>query len=91
MPHLYSIFVFLGSLALVIGGSVFLSRALGRLGPRLNIPEQLLGFIAALGADSPEISAAVVSMISGQQDVAVGVVFGSNLFNLASLLGVTAV
>jgi len=91
MPRSYSIFVFLGSLTLVIGGSVFLSRALGRLGPRLNIPEQLLGFITALGADSPEISAAVVSMISGQQDVAVGVVFGSNLFNLASLLGVTAV
>ena len=91
MPLFYSIFVFLGSLKLVIGGSMFLSRALGRLGPRLNIPEQLLGFITALGADSPEISAAVVSMISGQQDVAVGVVFGSNLFNLASLLGVTAV
>ena len=91
MPLFYSIFVFLGSLTLVIGGSMFLSRALGRLGPRLNIPEQLLGFITALGADSPEISAAVVSMISGQQDVAVGVVFGSNLFNLASLLGVTAV
>ena len=91
MPMFYFIFVFLGSLTLVIGGSVFLSRALSRLGPRLNIPEQLLGFITALGADSPEISAAVVSMISGQQDVAVGVVFGSNLFNLASLLGVTAV
>src|SRR5665213_526568 len=91
MPRSYSIFVFLGSLTLVIGGSVFLSRALSRLGPRLNIPEQLLGFITALGADSPEISAAVVSMISGRQDVAVGVVFGSNLFNLASLLGVTAV
>lgn len=91
MPLLYSIFVFLGSLVLVVGGSVFLSRALARLGPRLNIPEQLLGFITALGADSPEISAAVVSMISGHQDVAVGVVFGSNLFNLASLLGVTAV
>lgn len=69
----YSILVFLGSLTPVIGGRKFLSRALGRLGPRLNIPEQLLGSITALGADSPEISAAVVSMISGQQDVAVGV------------------
>lgn len=47
-----------------------------------------LAVITALAADSPEISAAVVSMISGQQEVAVEVVFGSNL--LASLLGVTA-
>ncbi|MBK5256692.1 MAG: hypothetical protein JJE39_11720, partial [Vicinamibacteria bacterium] len=91
MLSIYSISIFIGSLTLVIGGSVFLSRALGRLGPRLRISGQLLGFITALGADSPEISAAVVSMISGQKDVAVGVVFGSNLFNLASLLGVTAV
>lgn len=91
MLLIYSIPIFIGSLTLVIGGSVFFSRALGRLGPRLKISGQLLGFITALGADSPEISAALVSMISGQKGVAVGVVFGSNLFNLASLLGVTAV
>lgn len=87
MLLIYSIPIFIGSLTLVIGGSVLLSRAL----PLLKIPVQLLGFITALGADSPEISSAVVSMISGQKDVAVGVVFGSNIFNLASLLGVTAV
>lgn len=91
MLLVYSIPIFLCSLTLVVGGSEFLSRALGRLGPRLRIPDHFLGFITALGADSPEISAAVVSMISGEKDVAVGVVFGPNLFNLASLLGVTAV
>ncbi len=91
MPVYYSIPLFFGSLALVVGGSIFLSRALGHLGPRLHIPEQLLGFITALGADSPEIASAVAAMLSGQMDVGVGVVFGSNLFNLASLLGVTAV
>ncbi len=90
MPLCYSIPVFLGSLALVVGGSVFLSRALGRLGRRLEISEQFLGFLTALGADSPEIASAVVAMLSGQTDVGVGVVFGSNLFNLASLLGLTA-
>jgi cation:H+ antiporter len=86
-----SILLFFVSLAAVIGGGMFLSRALGRLGPRLNIPEQFLGFLTALGADSPEISCAVVAMISGQTDVGVGVVFGSNLFNLASLFGLTAI
>ncbi len=90
MSLLYAIPLFLVSLTLVIGGSVFISRALGRFGSRLDISEQLLGVTIALCADSPEISASVVSMISGQKDVAVGVVFGSNLFNLASLLGVTA-
>ncbi len=82
---------FLGSLALVLRGSVLLSRALGGLRPQFNIPDQFVGFITVPGADSPEISAAVISMISGQNDVAVDVLFGSNLINLASLLGLTAV
>jgi cation:H+ antiporter len=91
MPLYYSIPVFLASLAVVLGGSVFLSRLLGRLGSNFRIPEQFLGFIAAFGADSPEITSAVVAMISGQTNVGVGIVFGSNLFNLASLLGLAAV
>lgn len=91
MPLFYSIPLFLGSLALLLGGSVMLSRGLGRLGRRLSIPGQLLGFITALGADSPEISSTIVALLAGKTDVGVGVVFGSNLFNLAALLGLTAV
>lgn len=91
MPLYDSIPLFLGSLTLMIFGSVLVSRALSRLGPRLQIPEQMMGFITALAADSPEISSTVVAMLSGQKDVGVGVVFGSNLFNLAALLGLTAV
>ena len=91
MPLHISLPVFLGSLGLMIFGSVLVARALGRLGPRLNVPEQFMGFVTALAADSPEISSTVVAMLSGQTNVGVGVVFGSNLFNLASLLGITAV
>ena len=81
---------FLVGLGAVIAGSTMLSRALGRLGQILRLPEQFLGFVVALGADSPEISSSVVAMLSGQKDVGAGVVFGSNLFNLASLLGLAA-
>lgn len=91
MPLFYSIPLFLGSLALLLGGSMLLARVLSRLGRRLSIPGQLLGFITALGADSPEISSTIVALLAGKTDVGVGVVFGSNLFNLATLLGVTAV
>lgn len=90
-PIYYSIPLFVASLILVLGGSVLLSRNLSRLGKHWNIPEQFLGFLMALGADSPEISSAVVAMLSGQTATGVGVVFGSNLFNLASLLGLAAV
>jgi cation:H+ antiporter len=81
---------FLAGLGAVIAGSMMLSRALDRLGQILRLPEQFLGFVVALGADSPEISSSVVAMLSGRKDVGAGVVFGSNLFNLASLLGLAA-
>lgn len=91
MAFRYSIPLFLVSLGAMLAGSVLLSRALTRIGRRLRIQEQFLGFVTALGADSPEISSAIAAMIAGQKDVGVGVVFGSNLFNLAALLGLTAV
>ncbi|HYM66578.1 MAG TPA: hypothetical protein VEW68_04755, partial [Patescibacteria group bacterium] len=53
--------------------------------------EGLIGLLAALGGDAPELSSAVVAILAGAGDVGVGVVVGSNLFNLAALLGLSAV
>jgi cation:H+ antiporter len=47
--------------------------------------------VAALAADAPEISAAVSALSTHQQRVGAGVVLGSNVFNLAALLGLGAV
>jgi len=78
-------------LALTLTGSELLARGLTRLGTKLGFPEGLLGLLAALGADSPELSSAVIAIVAGAGDVGVGVVVGSNLFNLAALLGLSAV
>ena len=84
------ILLFLGSLVLVLGASELLSRGLDRLGSRLGLSDEVLGLLTALGADSPEIASAVVALLSGQRDLGVGIVLGSNLFNLAALLGLSA-
>jgi cation:H+ antiporter len=81
---------FLGGLALTLAGSELLARGLTRLGTRLEFSEGLLGLLAALGADSPELSSAVIAIMAGAGDIGVGVVVGSNLFNLAALLGLSA-
>jgi Ca2+/Na+ antiporter len=51
----------------------------------------LLGLLAALAADTPEITSAVTALIHGEHEVSTGVVLGSNVFNLAALLGLGAV
>ena len=81
---------FLAGLALTLAGSELLARGLTRLGTKLEFSEGLLGLLAALGADSPELSSAVIAIMAGAGDIGVGVVVGSNLFNLAALLGLSA-
>lgn len=69
---------------------VLVSR-LERIGGSIGISEALLGMLAALAADSPEITAAVTALIGGHARIGAGVVLGSNVFNLAALLGLGAI
>src|SRR5258708_39546049 len=85
-----TLIVFAAGLALTLAGSELLARGLTRLGTKLEFSEGLLGLLAALAADSPELSSAVIAILAGAGDVGVGVVVGSNLFNLAALLGLSA-
>jgi cation:H+ antiporter len=82
--------VFLASFALSVGSSLVFARELDRLSERLGASEGLHGILTALGADAPEISAAVAALVSSSSSIGVGVVVGSNIFNLAALLGVSA-
>jgi cation:H+ antiporter len=63
---------------------------LERVGERLGLSEALLGMVAALAADAPEITSAVTALSHRQQAIGAGVVIGSNVFNLAALLGLGA-
>ncbi len=71
--------------------SVVLVSRLERVGERLGLSEALLGLAAALAADGPEITASIAAITSGRGTIGVGVTLGSNVFNLAALLGVSAV
>lgn len=71
--------------------SWFLVSRLERVGERLGLSEALLGIVAALAADAPEVTSAVTAMAGHQQRLGAGVVIGSNVFNLAALLGLGAV
>ena len=79
-----------GAVVSLATGWLLVSR-LERVGERLGLSEALLGIVAALAADAPEVTAAVSAMASGEQRLGAGVVIGSNVFNLAALLGLGAV
>lgn len=83
--------VFLAGAFVSLGMSWVLVSRLERLAERAGLSEGLLGVIAALAADAPEITSAVTALAHHQQRVGAGVVIGSNVFNLAALLGLGAV
>lgn len=86
-----AISVFVASLVLSIVSSNVLADLLDKTANRYRFPEGVVGLITALGADSPEIAAAVTAISSGSGTLGVGIVLGSNLYNLAALLGLSAV
>lgn len=83
--------VFAAGAAVSLVTSWLLVSRLERIGEWLGLSEALLGIVAALAADSPEITAAITALASHEQRIGAGVVLGSNVFNFAALLGLGAV
>jgi len=82
--------LFLISLAVTLGAARLFARRLDRLGVRFGFPEALIGLLTAVAADGPEISSALFALIKGAHDVGIGVLVGSNGFNLAAMIGLSA-
>ena len=82
--------LFFASLVLSIVASIVMSYRIEQVGNALGVSEGVLGIVTALGADSPEIAAAITAISNGQHDIGLGVIFGSNIFNFAALLGLSA-
>jgi cation:H+ antiporter len=90
MAALLDLLLFLVSLAVTLAAAGFFARRLDRVGLRLGMPETLLGLLTALAADAPEVSSAIAALVKGAHGVGIGVVIGSNVFNLAAMVGLSA-
>lgn len=84
------LFVVLG-LALLIGGGELLVFSAVELARIWGISEAIIGItIVAVGTSLPELATSVVAAIKKEADIAIGNIIGSNIFNLLSILGITA-
>jgi cation:H+ antiporter len=86
-----AILLLLGSLGLAVVSSLVLANSINRIGVHFGFSGALLGLITAIGADSPEIASTATAIMSGRHELALGVIFGSNIFNIAAMLGIGAV
>lgn len=78
-------------LVLIIAGANYLTDGSVVVARRFNVSELVIGLtIIAIGTSTPELVVSVASAISGNTEMAVGNVVGSNIFNVLMIIGVTA-
>ncbi len=91
MTLLTFILLIAGLVLLVIGAEV-LVRGASKLAVMAGISPLIIGLtIVAYGTSAPEMAVSIMSSFSGQVDIAVGNVVGSNIFNVLFILGISAI
>jgi len=80
-----------GGLVLLTMGAELLVRGSSKLALHLKVPALVVGLtVVAFGTSAPELVVSISSNMRGLGDIAVGNVVGSNLFNIAVILGLAA-
>ncbi|MBL9153705.1 MAG: calcium/sodium antiporter [Verrucomicrobiales bacterium] len=80
------------SLALLVAGAEGLVRGSSSMALKLGLTPLMVGLtVVAFGTSSPELVVSIKAGLAGQGDITVGNVVGSNIFNIAVILGLTAI
>ncbi len=83
--------LFFAGLAALILGADMLVRGASRLALSVGISPLVVGLtVVAFGTSAPEVAVSVGAVLDGKNDMALGNVVGSNIFNVLFILGVSA-
>lgn len=86
---LLSVIVFLLGLVILIRGSDFFVGSAAFIAKHFGVSELIIGLtLVSMGTSFPELGASVYASYSGKGGIAVGNVVGSNIANIALVLGV---
>ena len=88
---LIDIFQFTIGCLILYYGAELLIRGSKQLALKFNIPSVIIGItIVALGTSLPELVVSIIANLKDQKGMVIGNVMGSNITNIALVLGVTA-
>jgi cation:H+ antiporter len=92
VPTRIAVFWLLISMVALPASSHFLVEGAVGLARNLGVSDTVIGLtVVAFGTSLPELATAVTSAIRKEDDLAIGNIIGSNMFNLLGVLGVAAV
>ena len=91
MSPLKSILFIIIGLALIIAGGQFVVNSAKYIAAAFGMSETLIGLtVVAFGTSLPELVTSIVASKKGENELAVGNVVGSNIFNMMFILGISA-
>ena len=91
MSPLKSILFIIIGLALIIAGGQFVVNSAKFIAAAFGMSETLIGLtVVAFGTSLPELVTSIVASKKGENELAVGNVVGSNIFNMMFILGISA-
>lgn len=83
--------IIMGIVSLVFGARLFVLGAID-IAKLLNISEAIIGLtIVSMGTSLPELATSIVAALKGEEDIAIGNIIGSNIFNILAILGITGI
>jgi cation:H+ antiporter len=86
-----TVLTFIAGLTFLVVGAELLVRGAAKLALRFGVSALVVGLtVVAFGTSSPEMAVSINSARSGNVDIAVGNVVGSNIFNVLFTLGICA-
>lgn len=81
------LFLILGFILLIKGADFFV-EASSSLGLKLNIPQIVIGLtIVSIGTSLPELFINIIASLNQNNDIVLGNILGSNIFNILMILG----
>ena len=84
------IFIAMGLAGLVFGGQIFVDHTVS-IANRFHVSEAFISItLMAVGTSLPELATCVVAAVKGKNQLALGNVIGSNIFNIALIIGASA-
>lgn len=87
-PILVSILLAGVGLGLLISGAHFFLEGAKYIAKLFNLSDAVIGLtVVAVGTSLPELATSLVAAIKKEQDIAIGNVVGSNIFNILGIIG----